>query len=342
MTAVIPLTLDNDGNLVQMSSSTILDYQQRAIVNFARDPSVSLAEITTGGSLNSMIDTRRKAGPARGTEDSALNDPTTINSITFDKINLTRSTREVIADSNFTKYPLYYESDGSTDEIKIRHMSQTDFEDTFIKPAITLLVAGATLPEKQGSFYITTNASNSENVSSQPIFTDTIADLAKFDSGPLPEPMDQPSIIQNYYLAKHGVDSSLQPTDPDGFLFADSIAPGQFQIRQSTGGEIDHYLEKAIYRVAAFDTTGSKIDYEICDSNNHPFGGVTRGSLILDKQIVSQRISSSLDSARYGDSGYGGYTGYGYAFQAIPYGDSGGTNAALQVNNTYQLRIKAT
>ena len=62
----------------------------------------------------------------------------------------------------------------------------------------------------------------------------------------------------------------------------------------------------------------------------------------MDKQIVSQRISSSLDSARYGDSGYGGYTGYGYAFQAIPYGDSGGTNAALQVNNTYQLRIKAT
>ena len=76
MTAVIPLTLDNDGNLVQMSSSTILDYQQRAIVNFARDPSVSLAEITTGGSLNSMIDTRRKAGPARGTEDSALNETT--------------------------------------------------------------------------------------------------------------------------------------------------------------------------------------------------------------------------------------------------------------------------
>ena len=54
-----------------------------------------------------------------------------------------------------------------------------------------------------------TTLSNCTLVSSNPIFTDTRADVSAYGSGDIPETQDQPTTIQNYYLFK--IDQVTEP-----------------------------------------------------------------------------------------------------------------------------------
>tara|TARA_B100001057_G_scaffold109881_1_gene107888 strand:- start:1367 stop:2380 length:1014 start_codon:yes stop_codon:yes gene_type:complete len=100
-------------------------------------------------------------------------------------------------------YPIYY----SDSQNKLQAASLLDMVDTFIRPALQSISGNTLTPEAAGgSYFISTNTSESSAtlVSSNPIYKDTISDIAAFASGNLPEDVDQPlnSATIDYFLHK--------------------------------------------------------------------------------------------------------------------------------------------
>lgn len=110
-------------------------------------------------------------------------------------------------------YPVYYNDPAG----KIQAASWLDMLDTFIRPALESL-SGTTLTPTAagGTYFISTNTSETDAtlVSSNPVAKDTIADIAAFASGNLPELIDQPdnSSTINYYL--HRINAPSEFTFP--------------------------------------------------------------------------------------------------------------------------------
>ena len=232
--------------------------------------------------------------------------------------------------------PIYYESDGNAANMKIRAMTDSDWKDTFIRPVIDLLVDGTTGNDRQGVFYITSDSTASDVISSTPIFIDTVADIdAMYGGGEsgnlsLPEDSDQPKTYAKYYLARVGVDSGLAPLHDSNYFpllridHDSSSGGGQSHIRlkEMDSNALDHYILTSLRWTEKNDSYGYRIRYEI-DSENTVLGNQV-GTSILDRQFANQRIFSNTT------------TGY---FQALPYGDSFGA-VIPTINNTYKLKIR--
>ena len=95
-------------------------------------------------------------------------------------------------------------------------MSQTDFLDTFIKPAITTMVnTTATGADQAGTYTISTGTSLSDhtNISSTAIFLDTRANTGAYTASGLFETQDQPTTITSYYLHRRNGSNNI------GFLY---------------------------------------------------------------------------------------------------------------------------
>ena len=103
--------------------------------------------------------------------------------MTFDKINFAYDTSHSnSADTNNRAYPIYRDSDGN-----IRSMTLQDMKDTFLHPAINLMVvadSSADDPNVAGTYRIhtATSLSNFTEVSGSntAIFTDTRADVSEY------------------------------------------------------------------------------------------------------------------------------------------------------------------
>lgn len=339
MTFRRPLKIVGDA-LFEMSDSDISVIRNRVIVNHGRDQGFKLSVVSTGGSLDDMIDTRRMGGAISQT-DSAAAGATVLNSITYDKIHATMWDSGYIAESDLTttryiRNPVYYESDGNAANMKIRSMTDSDFKDTFIRPVIDQLVDGTTGNNRQGVFYITSDSTASDVISSTPVFIDTVADIdAMYGGGAtgnlnLPEDSDQPKTYAKYYLARVGLDSGLAPLHDSNYFPLLRIDPdsssggGQSHIRlkEMDSNTLDHHLLSSLKWTEKNDSFGWRIRYEI-DSENTVLGNQV-GTSILDRQFANQRIFSNTT------------TGY---FQALPYGDSFGA-VVPTINNTYKLKIR--
>ena len=131
MTARSPLWY-NSGNLQEMTSGEIVEWQKAAIFVYAQSPT-SVLTVNTGsaGNLAAMSDTRKTAGAASTNASAFVAEGSTAEpgtaTVAYDRIHQAYTTSGVgqTADSG-TTFPVYY--DGGN----IQAMSLTDFKDTFI------------------------------------------------------------------------------------------------------------------------------------------------------------------------------------------------------------------
>jgi hypothetical protein len=309
MTVRTPLKLDGS-NLREMTTTEINAIKTEAIRQYGLDPSVTLSVVASSGSLASMSDTRLIAGAGTtdvtnyDTEAETPNVSTT--TVTYDKITQSNDTSESAWTNATYSYPLYYDGDN------LREMSAADFADTFIYPAIDTLTSGSTGTAQAGTYHISTSSSvaGSTLVSGTPVFTDTRANAAAYTAGGIPETLDQPTTIVNYYL--HRINSASEGSYELPICYTKSGT----NLQQSPSATLQDSLQ-TMMRYYAAEITGTKITYSINGTGNN------RGSAMTDTKLNSstylQRFVNTDD----------------YRTQEVPSGSA-------TTISTYYLRITQT
>lgn len=202
-----PLKLDASNNLRDMTSAEVDLIIDETIRLYGSDPSVVLTVSSGSGNLSTLSETRSVAGAlATGSSPWPSAPATSTTTVDYDNTLQTIGTtgfphRGSTTYENYS-YPVYRTVLGH-----LKAMSKTDIYDTFIQPAIARLVSSSTTESQAGTYFISTSSSESGAtlVSSTPIAVDTNADITAFASGSLPETIDQPDTVTNFYL--HRIDS---------------------------------------------------------------------------------------------------------------------------------------
>jgi len=263
-----PLFYRGSDDLQIMSATDISNIATQAIAHYAANPTVVLEEVSSGGSLGNINDTRLQSGAVAQSStayvaEASTAEPTTVTT-GFARLNQIVTTVAQPTDP----LPLYRRSDG-----QVQSFTPTDFLDTFIRPAITTLVLEANSTSQGGTFRIHTATSLSGHtlVSSTPVFIDTIADVSSFLSANIAGAgtvQDFPSTVSNYYLMR-----------VDGASTSSTIRVPAFR---RTDGDIQAYsltswnaLLEGYIRYATSNSSGDKITYSISS-------GTAKGSGMVD------------------------------------------------------------
>lgn len=257
---------NNSGNLQEMTSGMIDELIDQIVYQYSTDPSVVLSVVGSGGSLGTIADTRLQAGAVSSSDTAFPNEATTQEPQTvttnFSKINSANDTTSIVADTGRT-FPIY-QSSGN-----IYAMTLTDFNDTFIHPAIDLLVAGTTTTQQAGTYFISTSASvaGATEVSgtSTPVFIDTRADTSAYSASTIGDhALDNPTTITSFYLQRiNGSDTAYSQTPM--FIRGD----GDLQVYPEATWE--SLILSHVRHVATSSTDGFAISYSLSS-------GTTRGS----------------------------------------------------------------
>ena len=289
-----------DNNFKEMSDAQITEIQNQAIYLYGQNPSVTLSVVGSGGSLGTMADTRL-IGAGSGPDSANAPAPTTY-TVNYSTIDESVASTSAVDNSTNRAYPVYY-SNGS-----VVSMTEDDFYDTFILPAIDTLTLATTTASQQGTYYISTVGSGATLVSSTPVFNDTRAD----PDGITPNTNDAPFTVQQFYLHKIAAASSIVGTLETMFFIN-----GQSDLQQYTSAQTNSVLQTAI-RHAATSESGTRIRYSLSSGNN-------RGSAITDTRFSSSTVER-----------FSGYDyDYDYDFVRVPGGP-------LTTINTYNLKITQT
>ena len=302
--------LKNDsGNIKEMTSAEVDQIVDQLIYQYSLNPSVSLSVVSSGGSLGTITDTRLQAGAMSQTNSSfpseATTDEPSIVTVNYDKISQSIASVSPTADTG-TTFPAFYNASGH-----IQAMSLQDVKDTFLHPAIDLLTAATTTSQQAGTYHISTSSgvSGSTIVSGTPVYLDTRADTSAYTAGSIPEALDQPTTITNYYLQRvDGSDTSY--TNPFYINAGNNLqefAPATFK----------SLLQGWIRKTAANSTDGFKLDYNLGTSGT----GNVRGSGMSDTRLNG---SGNYQTVQVSDD---------YRAQEFP----DGTPTSI---NTYYLRIR--
>jgi hypothetical protein len=275
MTARSPLWY-NGGNLQEMSAAEIVQWQAAAIYVYAQAPTSVLTVVSGSGSIAAMSDTRKMAGASSTNVSAFVAEGSTAEpgtqTVSYDKVTQTLTTSGIgqTADSSNISYPVYYDGSGN-----IQAMSLTDFRDTFITPAITLMVSGTESNNTGGTYTITTSstaAAGYTNVSTTAVFVDTRANTGLYSAAGIPETLDQPQTITSYFLhRRNGADST-----PDRNLL---LINGDNDLQEGATATMKTLIGNWI-RYDAANTTGQKITYTMATS-----GGNTRGTAMVDTRL---------------------------------------------------------
>ena len=276
MTARSPLWF-NSGNLQEMTAAEIVEWQAAGIFVYASGPTAVLTvSSSSAGDLAAMSDTRKQAGVASDISnfafvpESITSEPTTV-TVSYDRVDNTYTTSGIgqTADGGITM-PVYYDGSGG-----IVAMNLTDFKDTFVEPAIDLMIASSESNNTGGTYTVTTSATAATgytNVSTTAIFTDTRADTSLYTAAGIPETLDQPETITQYYLHRRdGADS----TPSRNLLLID----GDSNLIEGATATMKNLIGNWI-RFDTANTSGQKIVYTMATS-----GGATRGTAIVDTRL---------------------------------------------------------
>ena len=262
--------LYNDGNdLREMSLAQVGQLQQRAVYAYGSSPSALLTVVGSSGSLGSMTDTRLQAGAqstsATSTPSQATTaDPTQATPVVFDKISQSNQSVSTPTDTNNKLYHVYY------DGTDIRAMSATDVFDTFITQAIGMLIDGT---DRGGTFRIHNATSLSSNtlVDASPVFTDTRANTGAYSSSTIPETLDQPFDVENYYLFKTDQTAAISITQPVQITSSNDLQTYPLaNLDAMFLAELRHHT---------VNTSGSRITYSINGT------GSNRGTGMVDTRL---------------------------------------------------------
>ena len=278
MTARNPLYYDS-GNLVEMSSAELLEWQQQTIYQYSQSKSVVLTVSAGSGNLGTTMNDTRFRSSAATQQASSHATPGSLSTVTtaFNHIVQTVTNPSVTGDTNNRLFPVYYDSSAGA----IQSMTEADFADTFIKPALVLMQASseATAGDYGGTYSISTGTSlsNHTNVSTTAVFTDTIAVPGSYTSGQIGSSgsyQDHNSTVNNYYLhVRNGVDTSTTRTP----LYADSSG----DLNEYAAATFKGYLQEYIKDLAASDDVAAdhNLRYNINGSGN------SRGTAMVDTKL---------------------------------------------------------
>jgi len=297
-----PLYYDSGlGNPRKMNSAQINAIKLRMKYLYYSNPSVSLvvydddgSTVPAGSSIGSMIDTRLQAGESisdtrKPTPEETPNITTISN--TYARIYQSVATEEEPQDTNRTQFPVYYDTN-ETGAIIIRSMTLQDMYDTFAYDVIngwtdhtSTFVPGL---NDDGEVYTvwtsSTPPTNYTLVSNTPIFIDTRANTSAYSASGIPETLDQPTVVQNYYLHKKSKIESYSAVPlkitTQGNLLELSTADWD-----TTFGSIIKYLAQSV--------TGYKLSYGINGSGN------TCGSSMINTKLDGNGEYNFIRSAPY-------------------------------------------
>jgi hypothetical protein len=268
MTARAPLYW-NGSQLQEMSSTIIDSFVDLAVYYYSLNPSRTLTVSGSGGNLTAIDDTRLQAGAYSTNTGGYPSEATTAEpgTVTVSYQRITQSAASVTTTVDSGKTFLVY-WDGSA----IKHMTEADFLDTFVYPAITQMASGSTTSDQAGTYFIATSTSvaGATLVSSTPIFTDTIADTSAYSAATIGDhALDNPTTVTNYYL--HIIDGAL--TAPTVLpLYAD----GSNNLKSYSIAEIGALLQEFVRYHVVSSSTGYTLTYNIDGS------GTARGSSIAN------------------------------------------------------------
>ena len=281
MASRTPLYVDSNNDLKEMTAAEIVEVQERAIYHYGTNPTAVLTQVSgSGANVAAMSDTRLQAGATSQSStafvaEGSTAEPGTV-TVSFDKINLAYTASGSVGETSDTgtTFPVYY--DNSTGSILA--MTLGDMKDTFLHPAIDLMIASSESANTAGTYTITNSASAATNytkVSSgdTPIFIDTRADASAYTAGGIPETLDQPTTITSYYLHRRDSTAATPSRMP-------VVIDGDNNLAQMSNSTIDTVIGNWLRKTAAHSGDGYKITYDAATS-----GGNTRGTAMLDTKL---------------------------------------------------------
>ena len=316
MAVVKPLFINSDNNLQEMTDAQVLLHKQKAIYQYSLDPSALLTVVSnSGANMAAITDTRLKSGVSvvsvSADPSASTSAPSATTDVSFDKINFAYDTSSgQTEDSDNRAFPIYRNSDGD-----IRAMSLSDMKDTFLHPAIDLMVvadASADDSNVAGTYRIHTASSLTDftevSGANTAIFTDTTS--TGFAAGSIgtagTTQTGSSSSVQSFFLLRrNGTD-----VDTNSIKLAQINSDGDIQEYSDGGTEL---LGNWLKFTAGQSGDGYKITYAIGAS----VSGTQRGSSILNKQLGSAATSTTLVNAN------------DYRAQQFPSGSATTTNTFL-------------
>lgn len=303
-----PLYYDS-GNLREMSDAQLNTVRTRVAYQYSLNPSVTLSQVSSGGNLGSYTDTRRTAGSFlqradRFPTEGETPEPGTV-TVTYSRINQAVASTSDLTDTNNKAFPVFNNSGN------IQAMTLTDMYDTFIYPAITNLVSGSTGVDQGGTYRIHTSTSLSGHtlISSTPVFSDTRANTGAYTAGGIPETLDQPFTVTNFYLFR--VNGSDVSYPAPLFIRSDN------DLQDYSVAAFDSILQSLV-RHATSSVTGQRIRYTINGTGTNRGSGMT-DTVLNGSGNYQTRFVNSND----------------YRAQEFP-------NGTAVTANTYFLRIYKT
>lgn len=298
-----PLKL-NGSDLQEMTSAEIDVIKDQVRYLYGTDPSVDLSQVASAGNLGTINDTRKTAGAYttrvdRFATEAETAEPGTV-TVSYAKINQATEDTTETADTNNKAFPIY-QSGGN-----LYAMTLTDMYDTFIYPAIDTLTNGTDQP---GTYRIHTATSLAGHtlISATPVFSDTRANTGAYTAAGIPEAVDQPTTITNFYLFRTDAGSASSYALPV-FIRTDN------DLQQYSTASFDSILKNCVRHVAS-EVVGSRIRYSINGSGNNRGSGMT--DTILNGSGDYQTLFVNTDD---------------YRAQEFP-------NGTAVTANTYYLRI---
>lgn len=268
MTARTPLYY-NGSQLQEMKSTDISSLQSLAVYYYAQNPSRTLSVVGSGGSLSSINDTRLKAGAASTASGSFPSEATTaepsVVTTSYQRISQSAASVSTTTDTGKT-FPVYWNG------TQVQAMTEQDFLDTFVYPAVNLLTSGSTTSDQAGTYFIATSTSvaGATLVSSTPVFSDTRANTSLYTASGIPETLDQPQTVTNYYL--HIIDGVLTaPNNPPIYIDASN------NLKQYSTAEIGTLMAEFVRDQVVNSSTGYQISYNINGGL-----GTARGSAMVN------------------------------------------------------------
>ena len=252
---------ESGGNLIEMNDTQINEIRSQVAYLYSLDPSVTLSVVGSGGNLGTYSDTRRTAGSflsftTRFPTEGETAEPGTA-TINYSRLNEAVASTSQPADTSSLAFPAFSNSGN------IQAMTATDMYDTFITPAISTLVSGSTGTAQAGTYFISSSTSvgGATLISGTPVFSDTRANTGLYTAGGIPEALDQPFTVTNYYL--HRINGSATAYTTPIFIRS---ADANLQVFSSA--TFNSQLQGFI-RHAASAVGGIRVRYSINGSGNN-------------------------------------------------------------------------
>ena len=313
-----PLFINSDNNLQEMTDAQVVLHRQKAIYQYSLDPSALLTVVSdSGANMAAITDTRLQSGDSVVSVTNFLvgsaGSPSQTTDVSFDKINFAYDTSsDQTEDTDNRAFPIYRNSDGD-----IQAMTLDDMKDTFLHPAIDLMVvsdASADDANAAGTYRIHTATSLTDftevSGASTAIFTDTTSNSSSFVASSIgtsgTRQTGTSTTVQSYYLQRRdGTD-----IDISSIKLASITSNGDIQEYSDGGATL---LGNWLKYTAGQSTDGYKITYAI----GAGVSGTQRGTSMLNKQLNSE--DTLITQVNTND----------YRAQKTPFGSAATTNTYI-------------